>query len=166
MKTKLKPFLILLFTLVIGIAIGFEISEILIKIRFEEMKVFKEPKSFVKIFEDILLPEPGQKPVIDSILVKYHIKMEAITKKGMAEVSVTMDSMKNELKTVVNEDQFKRLEEEMSRMKHMPPPRERAMPPNGNRMPPPRDRHHMDPHEERPMPPPEGNGQPPQDFSR
>jgi hypothetical protein len=168
MKTKLKPFLILLVTLLIGIAIGFEISEIMIKMRFDEMKAFREPKSFVNIFEDIIRPDKNQKTVIDSILLKYHVKMESVTKKGMSEVSGIMDSMKVELKPVLNQEQIKRLEAEFSRMKHFPPPRDRGMPPKDGAM--------QAPNGERQMPPPPRNGEmpppdnrllpPPHDFNR
>jgi hypothetical protein len=160
MNAKLKPFLILFITLVIGIAIGFEISEILIKVRFDELKAFKEPKGFVKIFEEIIKPDSSQKSTTDSILLKYHVKLENVTKKGMAEVSNMMDSMKVELKTVLNKDQIKRLEEEMSRMKRQPPP------PRDGRMPPPQGDGLMPPPEgNRPLPPPHGDRKPPpQEF--
>jgi hypothetical protein len=139
MNAKVKPFFILLVTLLIGIAIGFEISEISIKMRFDEIRAFKEPKGFVNIFEEIIKPDNNQKPVINSILLKYHNKMENITKKGMSEVSNMMDSMKVELKTVLNQEQIQRLEEETSRMKRQPPPPHdgRMYPPKGERPGPP-----------------------------
>jgi hypothetical protein len=157
MRAKLKPFLIILFTLIIGIAIGFEVSEIMIKIRFDEMRAFKEPKGFVKIFEEIIEPDNNQKPKTDSILLKYHVKMENVTKRGMSEVSEMFDSMKVELKSVLNPEQIKRLDEEMLRMKRQPPPpRDGSMhpPKDGRMMPPPKGNRP-------PPPPPDGDRQPP-----
>jgi hypothetical protein len=149
-SAKAKSLLVLLITLVIGVAIGFEISEIMLKNRFEEMKSFREPKGFVNIFEDIIKPDNNQKPIVDSILVKYHKKMEAVTRSGMAQVSVMMDSMQVELKTAINEEQFHRLNNEMTRMKNRPTPfRNHGEP--GPR-----------PNHDRPMPPPDG-GLPPRE---
>ena len=48
-KNKTKSFLIILITLIIGIAIGFEISEILeIKKRFDEFREIRAPRGFVE----------------------------------------------------------------------------------------------------------------------
>ncbi len=40
-NTKIQSLIVLLITLIIGIAIGFEVSEILIKHRFEQMRAFR-----------------------------------------------------------------------------------------------------------------------------
>ena len=123
MKPSIQAFLILTITLVIGIAIGFEISEISIKKHFEEMDSFRKPEGFIRIFEGIIKPDNIQRPVVDSILYKYHEKMEMVRYSGMDEVSKTMDSMRTELGTKLTKDQANRLDEEMQRMKkNLPPP--------------------------------------------
>jgi hypothetical protein len=122
MKPSIKAFLILTITLVIGIAIGFEISEISIKKRFEEMDSFRKPEGFIRIFDGIIKPDNDQKPLVDSILYKYHEKIEIVRHSGMDEVSKMMDSMKAELGTKLTKAQSNCLDEEMQRMKKNPPP--------------------------------------------
>jgi hypothetical protein len=130
MKSKIKSFLILIITLLIGIAIGFEISEIDIKKHFEAMDSFKKPEGFIKIFEGIIKPDPNQKEVVDSILFKYYEKMERIRHSGMEEITNMMDSMNVELKKNLNNEQISRLSEEMQRMKKNPP---QPLPPTGKK---------------------------------
>jgi hypothetical protein len=151
-NVNLKSALIIITTLVTGIAIGFELSEISIKNRFEKIDSFKEPQGFVRTFEEIIMPDNDQKVKVGSILLKYHNKIDKVTKSGMNEISLKMDSMAVELKQILNEEQQARLNEEMQRMKRMPPPHkmDRNFPPGGERMPPP-----GNPVNRGPLPPPE-----------
>jgi hypothetical protein len=141
MKTSIKSTLIITAVLVIGIAIGFELSEISIRHRFDRMDEFRKPHGFMNMFEDIIKPTEVQKPLVDSILIKYHTQMDKIAEGGMHEVSLQMDSMKAALGRILDKEQSARLENEMTRMKRQPPPAppgERGpMPPHGDRPPPP-----------------------------
>jgi hypothetical protein len=121
-NNKIKSLLILIITLVIGIAIGFEISEISIKKHFEKMDSFRKPEGFIKIFDGIIKPDNTQKAEVDSILYVYHERIEKITHSGMDSVSKMMDSMNVELKTKLNNEQAARLDEDLQRMKKNPPP--------------------------------------------
>jgi hypothetical protein len=127
MNIKLKFSIILIATLLIGIAIGFEISEISIKSHFREMDEFRESRGFVGLFENIIRPDTEQKVVVYSVLLKYHKMIDSTAKAGMTMVSKMMDSMFVELKKNLKDDQIKRLENEMERMKNGLPP-----PPNGD----------------------------------
>ncbi len=77
---QIKSTLIILTTLIIGMGIGFEIGEIIVRGHFDEMNEFRQPRGFVTVFEDIIKPDSLQKPLINSILLKYHEKMEKISK--------------------------------------------------------------------------------------
>ena len=122
MSIKVKFSIIILITLIIGMAIGFEISEISIKSRFNERTEFRGVRGFVGRFEDILRPDTEQKPVIGAILVKYHKIIDSTSNAGMAEVSKLFDSMKVELKKNLKAEQIERLENELFWMKNGPPP--------------------------------------------
>ena len=74
MKHRIIVFLILTIALFVGIAIGFEISEISIKKRFEEIDSFRKTEGFIRIFEGIIKPDNAQEPVVDSELYKYYKK--------------------------------------------------------------------------------------------
>jgi hypothetical protein len=149
-NVNIKSALIIITTLVIGVAIGFELSEISIRKRFDKMDSFKGPQGFVQSFEEIIMPDKDQKDKVSSILLKYHDKIDKITKSGMGEISLKMDSMAVELKQILNEEQKARLTEEMQRMKRMPPPPKMGgnHRPEGDRRPPP-----GNPDNRRPLPP-------------
>lgn len=122
MNIKLKFSLILLATLLLGIAIGFEISEISVKIHQEKVNSFREANGFVDRFEKIIQPEAEQKPVISSILLKYHKIIDSTSKVGITQVSNLIDSMIVKLKKNLKDDQLERLNNEITRMKNGPPP--------------------------------------------
>lgn len=151
-NVNVKSALIIITTLIIGIAIGFELSEISIKKKLEKMDQFRGPLGFVQVFEDIINPDSSQKDKVGTILLRYHDKIDKVTKSGMIEVSAKLDSMAVELKQVLNSEQIARLNDEMQRMKRMPmPPKINGRPPmDGERMPPPR----QGDEGRRPMPPP------------
>ena len=140
MNAKIKSSLLIIIVLIIGIAIGFEISEITIRHRFDKLDAFRESKGFIQMFEGIIKPSKAQKPAVDSILAKYHDQINKISKNGMLEVSQQMDLMKADLGRILDKEENTRLSEEISRMKRQPPPppHERGpMPPAGERLPPP-----------------------------
>jgi hypothetical protein len=131
MKANIKASLIILVILLLGIAIGFEISEISIRKKFDKLDSFREPQGFKKVFSDVIKPDEKQKPFVDSVLLAYHNKLEAKRVSSMQEVSQIMDSMKTELGKVLDEKQKAALNDDLNRMKKEPPP-----------PPPPDKRHH------------------------
>jgi hypothetical protein len=124
MNIKIKFTVIIIVTLLIGMMIGFEISEISIKSKFREMDRFRESGGFTDMFERIIRPDAEQKPVVFSILLKYHKMLDSISNSGMTQVSAAMDSMKAELKKNIKTEQYDRLDREMKMMKNGPPPNE------------------------------------------
>lgn len=132
MKAKTKSFIIILVTLVIGIAIGFEISEILIKKRFDEFKKVGAPRGFVDMFENIIKPDNIQKPAIDSILLRFHKGVEKIRTASMAQMDKRIDSLITELKPHLTKEQIERFNNEMMRIKRggpQPLPMKNGLPP-------------------------------------
>lgn len=122
MNIKLKFSLILLATLILGIAIGFEVSEISVKVRQEKINSFREANGFVGRFESIIMPDAEQKPVISSILLKYHKIIDSTSKVANTQVSNLIDSMIVQLKKNLKKDQIERFDNEIKRMKNGPPP--------------------------------------------
>jgi len=105
MNSIIKSSLIVFVVLIIGIAIGCEISEISIKHRFDRMDSFRGSKGFIHMFEGIIKPTSNQNLVVDSIMTKYHVQMEIIAKNGMHEVSKQMDSMKSDLSKILDKSE-------------------------------------------------------------
>jgi len=121
-KTKTKTFLIILITLIIGIAIGFEVSEILIRKRFDEFKNLRQPKGFVGIFENMIKPDENQKPILDSIILKFHKRINNTMAIVKMQMDKQIDSLSVELKPYLTKEQMDRFKNEMMRMKKSLPP--------------------------------------------
>lgn len=117
MKPKTKSILIILVTLVIGIAIGFEISEIFAEKRFENFRRIREPKGFVRIFDEIIKPDKTQKPVIDSIVLKHHAQVDTLISLGRQQLQRQMDSLRIALKPHLTDEQMKNFDNHVERMK-------------------------------------------------
>jgi len=120
-KSKTKSILILLVTLILGIVIGFQINEILIKKRFEEMRAAGRPGSFIKLFENILQPNENQKVLLEPVFIKYQEKMDNIISKSRLQVEAQMDSLTNELKPILTQDQLDRFIAEIKNVRKGPP---------------------------------------------
>jgi|GEM_PF-854631 len=124
MNIKLKFSIIILATLLIGAAIGFEISEISIKSRFTKMNEFREGPGFLNRFEGIIQPDDNQRPIIKSILSKYFTIIDSTSKLSMNTVAKLIDSMKVELKKHLKKEQIERLEREINIRRDGPQPPE------------------------------------------
>ncbi|MGE5498749.1 MAG: hypothetical protein ACM3Q2_11790, partial [Syntrophothermus sp.] len=114
MKTPFKTIAFFLITLIIGIGIGFEISEMILKKHFEKMQEWRRPEVFVKFYEDAIVPDANQKKKIEPILLKYHKRLDSLTTKGFQTFGSTIDSLKAELSANITSEQKKRLEEKLS----------------------------------------------------
>ncbi|MGE5500226.1 MAG: hypothetical protein ACM3Q2_19295 [Syntrophothermus sp.] len=143
-KPAAKSWIIIISTLIIGMGIGFEISEITVRHRFEELRDVRVTEGFVRIFGRMLKVDEKQKPGIDSILIKYHNRIAAVSKSNMSVMAGIVDSMKNEMKMRLTPDQITRLDRVMMRLfsRPGPPPisdtqriRRRQMPPGGRPFP-------------------------------
>lgn len=121
MKPAVKSSLIIALTLLIGVVIGFEISEISVKRYMDVMRRPRQPERFLEMFEKVIKPDEKQKPVVDSILMRYHTKLDVLAQANMTQVRGVIDSMQAELKTKLNSEQVKRLDEEMLRMRRNGP---------------------------------------------
>lgn len=117
MKTRTKSFFIILVTLLIGIAIGFEISEILIKQRFNEFRRIREPRGFINIIDKIIKPDEKQKPIIDSIVLKHHERVNDIMTASRTQVEKQIDSLKTALSPHLTKEQMDRFDSEIKKMR-------------------------------------------------
>ena len=128
-KTRTKSIIIILVTLVIGIAIGFEISEIFAEKRFENFRRIREPKGFVSIFDEIIKPDKDQKPVIDSIVLQHHAQVDTLISLGRQQIQRQIDSLRAALKPHLTDEQMKRFDTHVERMKKGPVIFRRRVPP-------------------------------------
>lgn len=117
MKTSVKSTIIIIVTLLIGMAIGFEFNEIVFRGHFKKIRDFRRPAGFMNFFEDVIKPDEKQKKEIEPIIMKYHQRTESVVQNSFKQVDLIMDSLKAELKPKISAEQYKRLEERFERMK-------------------------------------------------
>jgi len=116
MKTPVKTIALFLVTLLIGMGIGFELSELILKRHFAQMQEWRRPEGFVKFYEDIIHPDENQKKIIEPILLKYHKRLDSLTTIGFQYYISTKDSIKAELFLHITSQQKQALEDKFREM--------------------------------------------------
>jgi hypothetical protein len=119
MKAPLKSTLIIVVTLLIGIAIGFQISEMTLKSQFRKMSEFRQPQGFLNFFEEVIKPGPEQKKIIEPIILKYHNITDSVARSSFKKFGSLLDSMQVELKPNLTGEQNKNLAKRLSEMRNM-----------------------------------------------
>lgn len=110
MKTRLKYSLILISTLIMGMAIGFLISGRLTSTKVEKIKSYYTDKGFNREFMGILRPTPEQRDELIPILRK-HAALNRELMMGFREGQKELFfNLKDELKEHLDDDQMKRLD--------------------------------------------------------
>lgn len=117
MKTYVKTILLFLLTLVIGIGIGYQISEIIVKKQQDRWKEYFQPDGFVKFYEEVIKPDEKQKQLIKPLLLKYHEKITSLAVGGFKQMDQLKDSLRIELKAYITNEQLKRFDEMMKEHK-------------------------------------------------
>lgn len=117
LKTYLKTILFFLLTLFVGIGIGFEISEIIVKKQQDQWKEYFQPNGFVKFYEEIIKPNEKQKQLIKPLLLKYHSKINSVFMNGFKSVDMVKDSLRLELKNYLTKEQMQKYDDKMNEFK-------------------------------------------------
>ena len=108
MKIRTKTVLLLITIFFLGMISGAILQKILIKKEFRRFSHrVQNPELFVKRFEAIIEPSPEQQKQIREILEKHHKKMLEFNR----EFPSRMDSLRQELDSILTEDQKKKLHE-------------------------------------------------------
>lgn len=131
MKPTVKSSIILIVTLLIGIAIGYELNGMLFRYRFDAPKMMRRPEGFVNHFENIIKPDEAQKKKLRETILKYHTRIEDVSNKNMQRVGQLIDSMNTELRSQLTKEQAARLDGMIQNMKKFPPPDKMSGPGRG-----------------------------------
>lgn len=120
MKKQAKSTWVLFLTLLIGIAIGLLGYRVYMLQRIKSFKADREDLMFEKLFAHIVQPTPEQADTLRVIWNQYHEKLEQNHKQFFNETKTILDSMFEEMKPLLTEEQIQRLKERRHRDK---PPR-------------------------------------------
>ena len=113
MKTKTKSSLIIISTLLIGIVLGFLLKSWITENRFDKFKSRRGPEGLVKMLNEVIQPDEHQKAEIEPVLRKFQIRFQEVMTMSRKEMAVTIDSLRSELKPLLNEEQLERFNEKM-----------------------------------------------------
>lgn len=133
MNIRLKTSLIVIITLILGIILGILFERSIIHEHFKR-KIMQ--RRFSDVFrtkmERLINPDSTQHDTVKSILDKHSKRMGEIDSLVHSRIQSNFDSLKNDLKFVLHDDQYKRVEEKLDQLKkyrRMKPP---PMPPKGS----------------------------------
>ena len=115
MTTKVKTSIILLSTLVIGVAVGALASGALRDRREHEIHRMPPHHRFLKSMHEIIQPTEGQADALDHILDRRSKQLSELSQRHQNEVLAIMDSMRTELASVLTEKQRVRLEAQLAK---------------------------------------------------
>ena len=133
MTMKSKTWIILIFTLLIGIVLGVFLDRTVMKFRFQKrFKEVRQPRGITRMLEDLIQPDETQYKAVKDILEKYSKRLHDQREKSFQQMDVVMDSLRAELDQILTDEQKARLKQDMERMKQR---RERG--PKPGEMPPP-----------------------------
>ncbi len=110
MSTKTKTLLIILGTLVIGVAIGALGSGVMRHNRLEKFERMDHSRRFLHAMENIIQPDTEQKAEIESVMEKYSNQMVDIRERHQGEITTILDSMRNALDGLLTDEQKNRLQ--------------------------------------------------------
>lgn len=181
MKLETKSAIILVATLAIGVVLGMVSQGSLVQERARRVESIRKRPGFVREVVDAIRPRADQKDSVQAVVEATAARAEAIIEADRKALAALFDSMRVQLKPLLDEEQMQHL----IRVSQLPdpngpprrpedaadrkrPPRDdtRPPPPEGqdrrdpNRRPPPRD-DARPPHPDNPPPPRPGDPRPP-----
>ena len=121
MNIQAKSSLVLILTLIIGVALGVLIDRTVLHQSFEtRIERFQSPKGFTHIFERIIEPDSKQMEAIREIVVRHFEKMGEYRHRSRLEMKTLMDSLRLELEPILTMEQKEKLKESLDNMERRP----------------------------------------------
>jgi hypothetical protein len=111
MTLHLKPAIIIIATLLLGILFGVVISNTLARQQGEKLRALTEPDPFVSFHFRIVDPTDDQQEQLQPIIRKYHNRLLEVRETHFRETSTILDEMYRDLATVLSEEQMEKLRE-------------------------------------------------------
>jgi hypothetical protein len=114
-NVKAKTSLILIGTLIIGVAIGGLGSGLLRGDRARELELMRPQHRFLQFMKRVVRPTAEQSQQFDDILAKYSKQISTIHEQHQEEIFAVYDSLHKELNSLLTEEQRARLEDNLKR---------------------------------------------------
>ena len=111
MNIKAKIALIIIVTLIIGVAMGGLLDRALVRRKIRKTFAVRQPDRFVHFMERIIQPEPEQKEQIRAVLQKHASRMEEMRGKFFFDMEAERESLIKDLDPLLTPEQKERLEQ-------------------------------------------------------
>ena len=111
MNVKLKSVLMITATLVIGVLIGaLVLAPWMVRHRVRHLAETRTREGFASRLERVIKPDKTQADEVRAILERHSERFHGVTAGHRAEIFALMDSLRNDLATVLTAEQLERLE--------------------------------------------------------
>lgn len=111
MNVKLKSVLMIISTLVVGVLIGaLVLAPWMVRYRVRHLAEMRTPEGFASRLEQVIKPDKVQADEVRAILERHSERFHEVTAGHRAEIFALMDSLRNDLATVLTAEQLERLE--------------------------------------------------------
>lgn len=114
MMTKTKVTLIIVGTLAIGVVLGAVGRGALMKHHHEKLDSMERTELFLSRVNEVVDPDSSQKPKVEEIAKRTAERIDILFEHHQTQMAILVDSMKNELSTVLRPEQQQRLSHELT----------------------------------------------------
>ena len=116
MNPKVKSFLLLLISLLVGMLLGFLLKTKIIDYRFEQIRGLRKPDAMQNMMIEIIEPSEEQLNELKPILEKHQSKFASIMLESRVNAKILIDSLVHDISKVITEEQLERLHEHLPLM--------------------------------------------------
>jgi hypothetical protein len=114
MKLATKPTLVILGTLIVGIALGALLFSVFMRYRMQHLHKMMGPKGFHRSLTEAIGPMSGtQDSAVNSEIQRSSLRIDSTINAGRMQVDAMIDSMMTRLDSMLTADQRKRLHKEL-----------------------------------------------------
>ena len=119
MRLQYKSSIILICTFILGMFLGTLIDRTIMRYHFKNKVIaLREPRGFFREFERIIQPDETQREKIKTILTKHSKRIAEIGEKSHLEMRAAIDSIRAEIDPILTDEQKKRLNNRLERMRN------------------------------------------------
>jgi hypothetical protein len=110
MNLHFKTAAIILVTLIIGFVLGAITVPFLAGLRMRHFAGLRQPQGFVAFYENVIQPTEAQRDTVHAILLAHFDKIIQLAEDHREKLSELQQNLFDDLKSVLNKEQIKKLE--------------------------------------------------------
>ncbi len=127
MKVRTKTALVIFSTLVIGMILGALVTGLVVRNRLERFSQMTPSERFVHVFENLVGVEESNRDTVRSILEQHGDRFARISRRHHVMMADLADSVRKDLRGVLDEEQEQRLERRLEHIRRLLGPPEQPV---------------------------------------